>query len=122
MLRSLALRSLALRSTAWKLASGNLVFFGAEGALWIITHIQQQLDDAQEIRLAFDKGESGEEEADNENLLRLAELGEYHMDVNKRVAWEAALQQFGNKRPAEGLGSTWGLSVTFLLGWGVQGI
>ena len=21
------------------------------------------------------------------------------MDVNKRVAWEAALQQFGNKRP-----------------------
>lgn len=51
-------------------------------ALWIITHIQQQLDDAQ------DKGESGEEEADNE----------YHMDVNKRVAWEAALQQFGNKR------------------------
>ena len=39
------------------------------------------------------------------------------MDVNKRVAWEAALQQFGNKRPAEGLGSTWGLSVVFY--WGV---
>ena len=27
------------------------------------------------------------------------------MDVNKRVAWEAALQQFGNKRPTEGCGS-----------------